>query len=162
MLRWESVRTEFAWEGSWRDICVVSVDLFAWQAAVEALVREGRCGDFTVAGVRRDLPLDVREVFSTGAEGGALWSVSVAGLTLNCHFFDEAEIEFDLDPREIVGQEQLDGVVGFMRTLASATNRPALMTPENMHGAPIIRVSPAGDAVYLPSGGFFEELPRQL
>jgi hypothetical protein len=161
MLLWRSVRTEFAWEGSWRDICVREVNLAAWQAAVQALIREGLRGEFTLNGVRQELPFDLREVFGISCERGALWCVSVVGLTLYCHFFDEGEIEFDLDPREVTGPERLDGIVGFMRTLASATGKPALMTPENMHEVPFLRVAPSGHAEYLSSGGFFEELARQ-
>lgn len=161
MLLWESARSEFAWEGSWRDICVRDVDLPAWRSAVEALGRRNPHSRFTLDGVEQQIPFDLNHLFAAGAEGRALWSVVVAEVTLNCHFFAEGEIEFDLDPREVRGQEQLDGVIRFMRTLASATARPTLMTPENMHEVPFIIVVPSGDTEYVSSGGFFEKLARQ-
>jgi hypothetical protein len=53
----------------------------------------------------------------------------------SCHFFDPSEIEFDLDPREVHGQAEIDGLLGVMQVLAAATGKLALMTPENMHDA---------------------------
>jgi hypothetical protein len=160
-LLWESVRSEFAWEGSWRDICVSDVDLLAWQAAADALFREGQRGRFTLDGVEQEIPRDLGGVFAAAGKSQALWAVMVGGVTVVCHFFHETEVEFDLDPREVQGQEQLDAVIGFMGTLAEAIGKPVLMTPENMHEVPFIKVAPSGDAEYISSGGFFEQLARQ-
>lgn len=154
---WETVRAEFAWDGSWRDIYVRDVDLPTWRTAVEALIRAGWRGEFTLDGVARELPNALGEVFREDRAAAARWSVRVAGATLNCHFFDPAEIEFDLDPREVAGQEQLDGLVAFMRTLASATHKTARMTPENMPEVPFLEVAPSGATEYVSSGGFFED-----
>ncbi|MGC4064829.1 MAG: hypothetical protein QM784_09325 [Polyangiaceae bacterium] len=68
------------------------------------------------------------------------------------------EIEFDLDPREVAGQKALDGLIAFMRALAVAVNKASLMTPENMHDMPFIRVTPSGAVEYISSEGFFEQL----
>jgi hypothetical protein len=66
---------------------------------------------------------------------------------LNCHFFVEAEIEFDLDPREVRGQEQLTALLVFMAQIAAATNKSCMMTPESMHEVAILRSAPGGDTV---------------
>jgi len=47
-----------------------------------------------------------------------------------------------------------------MQILAAATDRFAVMTPENMHAVPFIRASPSGEVEYISSDGFFEELAR--
>jgi hypothetical protein len=160
MLYWESVKAEFVWEGSWRDICVQEVSQTEWQAAVDALRASGFDQNYTVDGIRSEMPQDLSEVLKRTDETSLLLWVLVAGVQLNCHFFDESEIEFDLDPREVTGQPQLAGVIKVMQILAAATGRFAIMTPENMHEAPFIRVSPSGEIEYISSGGFFEELAR--
>ena len=160
MLLWESTKAEFVWEGSWRDICIPDVGVEEWGSAVKALVRTGMDGRFTINGTEAAMPEDIAQVFARPTDTAVLWSVTVTGVQLNCHFFGASEIEFDLDPREITGQPQLDGVLGFMRTLAGASGRTALMTPENMHEVPFIRVAASGKSDYIPSDGFFEELAR--
>ena len=161
MLLWETIKAEFAWEGSWRDICVPDVDLDGWQAAMSALEASGRTGKLTVGENASFASVDVSKLFGTEDRATVLWSIEVGGVVLACHFFDQAEIEFDLDPREVRGQAEIDALLHFMKTLALATGRFALMTPENMHSVPFVRVSPAGSVEYISSGGFFEELARQ-
>jgi len=146
---WESVKDEFVCDGSWRDICVPAVGLEEWQGASEAIVAAGYPGRFAVDGAAKDLPGEVGELFALRSVASPVWSVFVSGVQLNCHFFDEAEIEFDLDPREVVGQAELDGLLCFMAALSAATRRAALMTPENMHEVPFIRVEPSGVAEYI-------------
>jgi len=160
MLRWESVKDEFVWEGSWRDICVQEVSQSEWEAAMDALRKAGFEQNYTVNGIRAELPQDLTEVLKQVDGTSLLLSVLVAGVQLNCHFFDECEIEFDLDPREVTGQLQLAGVINVMQILAAATDRFAVMTPENMHAVPFIRASPSGEVEYISSDGFFEELAR--
>ena len=161
MLLWETIKGEFAWEGSWRDICVPDVDLDGWQAAVSALEASGRTGTLTIGENASSTSVDVTKLFGLEDRTTVLLSIEIGGVVLVCHFFDQSEIEFDLDPREVKGQAEIDALLGFMQTIASATGKFALMTPENMHAAPFVRVSPAGSVEYLGSGGFFEERARE-
>ncbi|MFT3928494.1 MAG: hypothetical protein QM778_38550 [Myxococcales bacterium] len=155
MLGWSEVRAEFVWDGSWRDLCVRAANLDDWQHVLDALRVAGFSMEYTVAGVPSELPLQVSEVFMRSVEG-CLLSVTTAGVLLVTQFFDEDEIVFDLDPREVVGQVELDAALAFMKVLACATGKDALMTPENMHDVPFIRVDAAGNGEYESSGGFFE------
>ena len=68
MLHWESVKSEFAWEGSWRDIYVLDVDLDGWRTTVQTLVSRGFHGPFMVDGVNSKIPLDVSWIFEPGRE----------------------------------------------------------------------------------------------
>lgn len=160
MLTWELVKPEFAWEGSLRDVCVQDVDVASWRIAIAALVDQGFESRFTVGGVVVERPDDVGLLFEGDRDELVCWSLWTEGVLLNCHFFDPGEIEFDLDPREVTGQSQFDALVRVMSLLASSTGRPALMTPENMHDAPIVRVEPSGETRYVSSDGFFEKAAR--
>ena len=90
------------------------------------------------------------------ASATACSSVRFCGVLANCHFFTPDEIEFDIDPREVVGQPQLDGVFEFMRSLAQSVGRDAILCPEGCSQIVIFRVRPDATAVeHLVFGGWY-------
>jgi hypothetical protein len=75
----------------------------------------------------------------------------VGGVTLNCHFFYEGEIELDVDPREVTDDARADAILTFMAELGQAMKKEVLMTAENVSDAVIFRYDPAtGQISYLP------------
>ena len=161
MLSWDGVKAEFAWEGSWRDICVLETSIDEWQATLDMLRARKFNLAFTINGAVAELPQDIGEAFEKARDAALCLSVFTRGVCLNCHFFDLSEIEFDLDPREILGQLEFDAVVEFMQEVAAATDKFVLMTPENTHDAPFVRVAPSRTTEYISSEGFFEGLARR-
>lgn len=158
MLAWDDLKAEFTWDGGWRDICVADTSIADWAAALEMIRTAGFRLKFTNDGAESASPDDVLRIFSKPRETSLLLAVFVGAVQLNCYFFAESEIEFDLDPREVVGQTELDAVIAFMRKLASCTQKYALMTPENAHQAPFIRVAPSGLVEYVSTDGFFQDM----
>ena len=73
-----------------------------------------------------ELPAHVAQVFAIRSESSPLLSVEFEGVLANCHFFAPGEIEFDIDPREVRGQERLDALIGFMHCLAEAVGKEVL------------------------------------
>src|SRR2546430_276629 len=112
-LVWETVRNEFDFDGSWRDICVFRTDIADWQRMLNAI----RSAGYTIAYFRDDepteLPVDVSQAFPIPGEYDRRLSVSFGEVLANCHFFTVEEIEFDIDTREVKGQQQLDALVRF-------------------------------------------------
>jgi len=51
-------------------------------------------------------------------------------MQLNCHFFQNDDIELDLDPREVTGQAQLDALLEFMRDIGRTTSASVVLTPK--------------------------------
>ena len=143
MLAWSDISDEFAWEGSWRDVCITGTSISDWQATLDMLRSGERELTYIVDGENAAPPEDVSEIFALPRERTFLLAVLVAGAQLNCHFFGEFENEFDLDPRQIVGQAQLDAVLAFMAHLAAVTGKSSMMTPENAHDAPFLSVTPS-------------------
>jgi len=160
MLAWDDLKAEFAWEGSLRDICVAGTSIADWRAAVAMIHAAGFRLEFTIDGAESTPPDEVLQIFGQPREASFLLTAFVDGVPLNCHFFteSESEIEFDLDPRAIVDQAELDAVITFMRKLAGSTQKYALMTPENTHETAFIRVAPSGIVQYISTDGFFQEM----
>jgi hypothetical protein len=145
VLAWESVREDFAFDGSLRDIYIPGTDTEAWQRMLEGLARAG----YKMAWSRETAasgPLENAETAFSAEDGSRLLlSVWLEGVTANCHFFTPDEIEFDVDPREIAGQDQLNAILGFMTCLAASVGESAILTHENCPDAIVLRVSPNGD-----------------
>ncbi|HYE16860.1 MAG TPA: hypothetical protein VEA69_00325 [Tepidisphaeraceae bacterium] len=154
-IAWDSVAQEFAFDGSWRDIYVSDTDLQAWQRVLDRL----RQGPYKLvyhgAGAAAELPATAADAFPAEGEADRVLSVYIAGVRANCHFFTRDEIEFDIDPREVQGQGQLDGVLAFMRLLSDATGKDAVLTPENCPEIVVFRVRPCQPTVeYHEFGGW--------
>src|SRR5262245_64131257 len=60
----------------------------------------------------------------------SLLSVNVGNLLLNCHFFTVDEIEFDLDPREVKVEGDLEELFDFLRRLCRISNKQTALRSE--------------------------------
>ena len=157
---WQTVREEFTFDGSWRDIYVLRTTIADWQRMLDAI----RAARYTLVYFRNDerteLPGDASEVFPIPGECDRRLSVWVSDVQANCHFFTVEEIEFDIDPREVKGQQQLDDLFGFMRCLAESTGKEAVLTAENCPEIVIFRVHPAQVTVEHSSFGGWHDLGK--
>src|SRR4051794_4079137 len=114
---WNLIARDFEPDGSLRDIYVFKATMSDWQHVVEVLREWSPAPTFTIGGESQDLPERVEDIFSAGRQHGALLCTKVGGVLVNCHFFVESEIEFDLDPREITSATQIEAIVRFMTRL---------------------------------------------
>ncbi|MBB5712807.1 hypothetical protein [Sphingomonas xinjiangensis] len=141
-MEWREIAPNFEPDGALRDIYVFGTDFGDWQRVLNALRTWEPPLSLSIGGEPASVPERVEDIFAEASERGALLSVNVSGALLNCHFFGCEEIEFDLDPREVAGPAQLEGLSGFMALLARATGKPAALTMENMREAVIFRFLP--------------------
>jgi hypothetical protein len=159
-LAWESVAQEFAFDGSLRDIYVFDVGLPAWQRVLDRL----RQAEYELIYHRGDdvseLPPAAADALPPNDEDARMLSVKFYGILANCHFFTRDEIEFDIDPREIEGQRQLDALLAFMRLLSDATGKDAVLTPENCREIVIFRSRPGQSAIEYQEFGGWRDLHR--
>lgn len=146
-IAWETVRDEFAFDGGWRDIYVLGTTIDDWQRALDAI----RLAGYKLAYFRAlqpiEMPMKAVEAFPLPDECDRHLSIWFADVLANCHFFTVEEIEFDIDPREVKGQQELNALFGFMRCLAKATDKVVVLTPENGQEHTIFRVSPGNTAI---------------
>ena len=141
---WEQVRHEFIFDGSWRDIYVIDSDLALWERLIASLKTSDYDLQYSLDGHAMELPNLAEEAFQF--EASRLLSVRFRSVQANCHFFWPDEIEFDIDPREITGQPQLDALFGFMGFVAATVGRDVILTPESLSKSVIFRVR-ASDGV---------------
>lgn len=150
-MKWEDYKVEFEFDGSWRDIYVLNTAVSDWQLLFDFLrsdIYEYSC---TTGEEKTILPFFAKEVFEADYEFKPLLKVNVDSVILNCHFFTDEEIEFDIDPREILSERQAEAIFTFMRQIGQTLNKEVVLTPENLQDAPIFKFLPSvGEIQYIP------------
>jgi hypothetical protein len=63
--------------------------------------------------------------------------------------YSVSSIDFDFDTSEVTDQDSLDRLVEFVRAVASACGRPAVLTHEGADATPLARYDPADDSFRL-------------
>lgn len=148
--------TPAAEDGALCDILVFDATVADWQSVIDALRTWATPPVYQRD--QRPLPLPQRiEPLLADPESGHLLSVTMNGVRFNCHFFDRDEIEFDIDPREVVDAGKMAVVGRFMALLGSVTGKAVVLVEEGgrsdaLRGRGIIsQWLPDADAIPGPS-----------
>jgi hypothetical protein len=122
-------------DGALFDIFVTDTTPNDWQVVVDAVREMNWPTAYTVDGVAAEMPPEVEDIFAARrADATLLWSIEPgAGVTINCHFFYPGEIEFDFCSREIVSDQALAALLGFIAHVGRALGRLAGVTVEGDH-----------------------------
>jgi hypothetical protein len=135
-----------------RDAYVFGTTEDDWQRVLAALRSRRWPLAYTEDGEPTDIPSDVREIFNRGKARAVTWQIKPSReIRVNCHFFTPDEIEFDFDPREILGQVQLDTVCEFVQMVGRAVQKAVVVCWENTPEAAIMRYEPATDELVRPA-----------
>ena len=137
-VNWSDVERDFEWDGSLRDIYVFDTTLDDWQRMLERIRQGPHPYCFTVDSETCSMPPEAARIFALRNEACVCLSLTCAGMVLNCHFFGEEQIEFDLDPRE-VNADRWPALLGFLASLGELLGRDVVLTPENFPEGPIVR-----------------------
>jgi hypothetical protein len=130
-LNWQDIAAHFSPDGTLRDIYVFQTSMEDWESVWTLLARSRDHLTFSVDGVPSEPPTTAAEVFATGAKHSVLAAYAESGFTVNCHFFTQSEIEFDIDPREIGGPDAGEAIARFIAAIGEVTSKPVVLTEEN-------------------------------
>jgi hypothetical protein len=146
MLEWADVAEIFEFDGSLLDIYVLGTTADDWQRLLDLVRTQTWWFEYSADRSVSSLPEDVHVVFRQTQEASCLLHIQPApGLHVHAHFFTADEIEFDIDPREIGGQGQLDVLCTFLRTVGTQVGKPIVLTSENGADIPYVTYTPAED-----------------
>jgi len=140
-------------DGALTDI-YASGDADDWQRVIETITARWP-STYTEDAQPTPLPDEVAVVFRRAHTRACLLQMEVTPLiSLNAHFFSPEEVEFDLDPRAVRDQADLDAVTEFIRTLARTLSRPVFIGCESAAPRPIeyLRYEPMPDRFVAPLG----------
>jgi hypothetical protein len=147
-LRWDDVRELFDPHlmGSLPDACVPDTSVADWQALLDLVVARGWRFEYSQGATVLPLP-DAASILArdSDSEYPALRVWPATSMLMIFRFSSAEEIDFDLDLREIQGQERLDEFCGFLRAVGQHLGKPVLMDGE------------MGDPAEHPVLGYFTE-----
>ncbi|MCG8970429.1 hypothetical protein AB0L50_39105 [Streptomyces flaveolus] len=151
-LLWDDVECFFDPDlmGSLPDMRVPNASVQDWQAVLDLVAEKGwKCQYSEGEAV---LPVPRAEVVLSrpaDAECPNLWVWLTADVLAIFRFYADDEVDFDVDLRELQGQERLDVFCGFLREIGRRLNKPVLMDPESDHGHPVLGFDVEADRVVL-------------
>lgn len=145
---WLDVRHEFEPDGSWRDVYMFETTRAEWQAVLDWVRSVDPSPRFTVDGEAASLPTDVGWMFEHRETVAPSLYFVHHGVDYGLHFFQEDEIELDIDPRKIREGNWPD-FIATLSDLSQLVNRDVLVTPENLPHVAILCVTKS-DVTYYP------------
>jgi hypothetical protein len=141
-------------EGAFLDIYVVSTTVDEWQNLIETLRGPAWPSSYYLDNEPAPMPSDVREIFAHREVAHCLWQIRPSNdHSINCNFFDEKEIEFSVDPRDIDTQRHLHTMCDFISTIGRTLGKPVLVCIESEPRPPeLMRYEPTIDEVVASQG----------
>lgn len=149
-LLWEDVKCFFDPDlmGSLPDVRVPDASVEDWQAVLDLVVEKGWKCQYSAG--ERVLPVPRAEVVLSrppDAECPNLRVWLAADVLAIFRFHADDEVDFDVDLRELQGQERLDMFCGFLREIGRRLGKPVLMDPEGDYGHPVLGFDAEADRV---------------
>ncbi|WP_405097907.1 hypothetical protein [Micromonospora sp. NBC_01412] len=155
-LLWEDVQVWFDLDlnGTLPDVHVPETTVEDWRALVDLVRSEGWQLAYLVDGGARPLPAAVEDMLSLREEVGVQLNVWPApGVLAIFRLYEAEQIDFDVDLRELQGQQQLDVLCRFLTTIGRRLRKSVLMTPEGLGNEPVLGYDVEADRVVLVTGG---------
>ncbi|MEN2402242.1 hypothetical protein GKZ90_0020805 [Flavobacterium sp. MC2016-06] len=141
-INWNNVKWIFKPEGSLRDIYVKNVNIADLIILIDYLnqnylLKYGTTGENKID---KDYVLQYLND-DTGESEIKTASIFIGEIMINIHFFDDTEIEFDIDPSEINSNIDFEIIIRFMNNISQILNKEVILTGENESEYPLITVN---------------------
>jgi hypothetical protein len=154
-LQWDDVKCFFDPDlmGSLPDLRVPGVSVEDWQAVLDLVAERGWQCQYSEG--ETVLPVPRAEIVLSrpaDAECPNLRVWPTADVLAIFRFHADDEVDFDVDVRELQGQERLDVFCGFLREIGRRLDKPVLMEPEGARGHPVLGFDAEADRVVLLTG----------
>lgn len=125
--------------GSLPDLRVSNASVEDWQAVLNLVAEKGWKCQYSEG--ERVLPVPrAEDVLSRPADAECpdlrVWPTADVLAIFRFHAADE--VDFDVDLRELQGQDRLDVFCGFLREIGRRLGKPVLMDPEGNYGHPVL------------------------
>jgi hypothetical protein len=142
---WKDIEWIFEPDGSLIDIYVQEVSMMDWERIIDLInekfeVNHGNYGEYQDSKIiDKEYAIEYL-TDKTGEKESKSASIELKGLKLNCHFFLEDQIEFDIDPKEINSIEDFEQIEMFMSEISRVTENQVILTGENNITFPLFKI----------------------
>lgn len=142
---WKDIKWIFEPDGALRDIYVQEVSLNDWRKVIDLInqnykVNYGDTGEYKDTNqIDKDYVIEYL-TDETGEIESKSASISLGKIWINCHFFLEDQIEFDIDPKEVKSIEDFELIEDFMLEISKSIDNQITLTDENNPKFPLIKI----------------------
>ncbi len=157
---WKQIKRLFKPDGSLRDIYIQNITIYDWKLLVNFLERDfERLFDKKHEINIKNISEDYVEYHFANSEDidHQFISIKIDDILINCHLYDETEIEFDIDPKEIKSNVEFDLILKFMNLMRLKFQRSVKLTDEMNNRSCIIIIHADGKSEFLKEDGNMEE-----
>ena len=141
MKSWNDIKSEFAVDGSLRDIYVDSSSPEIWRDFIRSVKTSKYKYAFSHGGKSIEFPSslsDIKTLQETDPTILHIWLNQV--IQINCHFFVSSKIELDISPKDIAGEAEYRLLTNFLCWLQEGLNSRVSLTHENSQMEVILSV----------------------
>lgn len=136
---WKDIKWIFEPDGSLIDIYVQEISLNDWRKVIN-LINEKY--EVKYDGTKRiDEQYTIEYLTdATGEMESKSATIHLGEIQVNCHFFLDDQIEFDIDPKEINSIKDFEAIEAFMIDISAELNNQVILTGENDIKFPLIKI----------------------
>ncbi|MEZ4888612.1 MAG: hypothetical protein R3E32_28060 [Chitinophagales bacterium] len=142
---WKDIKWIFEQDGALRDIYVQEVSLNDWRKVIDLInekykVYYGDTGEYKDTNkINKDYVIEYL-TDKTGEIESKSALIALGKIRINCHFFLEDQIEFDIDPKEVNSIEEFELIEEFMLEISKSIDNQITLTDENNPIFPLIKI----------------------
>lgn len=137
---WNDIKWIFEPDGGLIDIYVQEVSLNEWEKIIDLINKKYKV-NFGDAREKIDKQYVIEYLRDEKGEiEYKIASIVLGTIKLNCHFFLEDQIEFDIDPAEINSIEDFILIESFMIDISKLINNQITLTSENNPEFPLAKI----------------------
>ncbi len=142
-MSWDENKHIFKLDGSLRDLYILNTIISDWQNLLDYLQASNYSISFTVNDMTSSTIFKSAQwIFINRAEIGILLAIELENIQINCHFFTENEIEFDINPKEIESEKDYIVLKTFMQKTSNHLAKKIILTTENYPDFVLLIVTP--------------------
>jgi hypothetical protein len=135
-------------DGALRDIYVDNTSIKDWENVIDTIKNSDFSINFFVDENESKLPADISSLF-TNRQNSLKLHLKKGNIIINSFLFIDDQIEFDIDPRDFVAEEQHSIIFEFLSLLSVATNKTIKLCDENSADTPYLVLLPNDKKVYV-------------
>ncbi len=136
--------------GALPDVAVVDASVQDWQAVFDLVRLSGWASEYTEDGNVGPVPSAVEAAARVADHGFIELRVApVPDVLVIFRLYSVDQIDFDIDLRQLQGQQGLDCLCDFLGAIGRRLGKPVVMMPEGDSGNPVLGFDPGADRVVL-------------
>ena len=144
-MNWKELKEKiYYWDGSWRDIYVLHTNRSDWKIWVDYVNENYRIDWFNGKADKDENQIDftvVEDFWKGNHDLCSTAKVFIDKIQINAHFFDNTEMENDIDPGEFNSIEDHDKLIKYMSDLSILLDKEVILTPENEHETILLKIN---------------------